>query len=164
MIAILHNIRSNHNTGSMFRTADAAGVEKIYLIGTTPTPIDRFGRKNKALSKVSLNAEDYLEWEYFKSITKLLQKLKKEKYTILALEQDKLSKPIFSLKLAKNSKIALIVGNEVKGLPKSILERSDKVLDIPMHGKKESLNVSVAFGIAVYEIASLFWREGIPDR
>jgi len=152
MIAILHNIRSNHNVGSILRTADGVGIEKVYLCGITPSPIDRFGRQNKAIAKVSLNAEDYIEWEYAKSTTKLLDKLKNDGYTIIAIEQHKLSKPLFSLKLAKNSKIALIVGNEVKGLSKAILERSDKIIEIPMHGKKESLNVSVAFGIAAYQL------------
>ncbi|MBU2575811.1 TrmH family RNA methyltransferase [Patescibacteria group bacterium] len=152
MIVILHNIRSNHNVGSIFRTADGAGIEKIYLTGITPSLIDRFGRQNRALSKVSLNAEDYIKWEYTKSAAKLLDKLKAQGYMILALEQNKLSKPLFKLKLAKNSKIALIVGNEIKGLPKTILERSDKILEIPMCGKKESLNVSVAFGIAAYQL------------
>ena len=136
----------------MLRTADGAGIKKVYLTGITPCPIDRFGRKNKALSKVSLNAENYLDWEYAKSATKVLDALKKDGYDIIAIEQDNQSKPLFGLTLAKNKKIAIIVGNEVKGLTKAILKRSNKVLEIPMHGKKESLNVSVAFGIAVYHL------------
>ena len=136
----------------MLRTADGAGIKKVYLTGITPTPVDRFGRKNKALSKVSLNAENYLDWEYIKSATKLLGELKEQGYNIIAIEQASTSKPLFSLKLAKKSKIAIIVGNEVKGLSKAILKRCNTILEIPMHGKKESLNVSVAFGIAVYHL------------
>ena len=150
MIAILHNIRSNHNVGSIFRTADGAGIKKIYLTGITPCPIDRFGRKNKAIAKVSLRAEDYLQWEYKKSATNLLDKLKKEGYKIIAIQQDKMSKPLFSAKIAKPGKIAMIVGNEVKGLPTAGLRRADKIMEIPMRGKKESLNVAVSFGVAAY--------------
>ena len=152
MIAIINNIRSNYNTGSILRTADGAGIKKVYLTGITPCPIDRFGRKNKALSKVSLGAEDYLQWEHKKSATRTLDKLKKQGYNIIAIEQDKSSKPLFDAKLAKNSKIAIILGNEVKGLSNAILKRADTILEIPMRGKKESLNVSVAFGVAVYQL------------
>jgi tRNA G18 (ribose-2'-O)-methylase SpoU len=154
MIAILHNIRSNHNVGSIFRTADAAGIEKIYLCGITPAPVDRFGRDNKALTKVALGGNEYVDWEYTKSTTKLLDTLKKDKYTILAIEQSKNSKSLYDIKLTKpqRQKTAIIMGNEVKGLPSSILNRANKIIEIPMHGKKESLNVSVAFGIAVFEL------------
>ncbi|MDP6571544.1 MAG: TrmH family RNA methyltransferase [Patescibacteria group bacterium] len=154
MIAILHNIRSNHNVGSIFRTADAAGIEKIYLCGITPTPIDRFNRENTALTKVALRGHKYVDWEHTKSITKLLHTLKKDKYTIFAIEQSKKSKSIYNIKLTKTKakKTALIVGNEVKGLSASILKRSDEIIEIPMHGKKESLNVSVAFGIVIFQL------------
>ncbi|PIP66984.1 MAG: RNA methyltransferase [Parcubacteria group bacterium CG_4_9_14_0_2_um_filter_41_8] len=154
MIAILHNIRSNHNVGSIFRTADALGIEKLYLCGITPSPVDRFGRKNSALHKVSLGAEEYIPWEHATSITELLDKLKHEGYAILALEQHKDSTALESVKLKKSKKYALVVGNEVEGLPQDILKRADEIVEIPMLGKKESLNVSVAFGVAVYQLIS----------
>ncbi len=155
MVVILYNIRSNHNVGSMFRTSDALGVEKIYLCGITPKPTDRFGRKNLALGKVALGAENYVQWEYFKSTTKLLDELKKKKYTILAIEQNKKSKLLHKIKIpkSKKTKTALVFGNEVKGLPKIILKQTDKIIEIPMKGKKESLNVSVAFGIAIFKLS-----------
>lgn len=155
MIVILHNIRSLHNVGSIFRTADAAGVEKIYLCGITPAPIDAFGRPRQPLVKVSLGAEKYVEWEKVKSTTRLIDKLKKDGYKIFAIEQDKKSIPYYRAKRqspSANRKIALVLGNEIKGLPPSILKRADKILEIPMRGQKESLNVAVAFGIVVFSL------------
>ena len=151
MIAILYNIRSIHNTGSIFRTADAAGVEKMYLCGVTPTPLDRLGKKRNDFIKVSLGAEDSVSWEKVPDIYKLIRRLKKDGVTIIALEQNEKSIP-YSKKLDVERNIALIVGNEVEGLPEEILREADHIIEIPMSGKKESLNVSVAFGIAAYEI------------
>ncbi|MCL5017132.1 MAG: RNA methyltransferase [Patescibacteria group bacterium] len=160
MIIILDNIRSLFNVGSIFRTADAAGIEKIYLCGITPTPTDRFGRIRPQLAKVSLGAENTVEWEYVKSVSGLMNKLKKQKIKIFAVEQDKGSIPYYKLKVESlkskaesgNLKIALVFGNEVNGISKSILKRSDKILEIPMAGKKESLNVSVAAGIVIFNL------------
>ncbi|MGC9610615.1 MAG: TrmH family RNA methyltransferase [Minisyncoccia bacterium] len=154
IIAVLHNVRSLHNVGSMFRTADAAGVSKIYLCGITPAPTDRFGKVIPQLAKVALGAEKTVPWESVKSpqaVLKLIKILKKEGYKILAIEQSEKSIPYYQLK-AKSSqlKAVLIMGNEVKGLPKSILKNADKILEIPMQGDKESLNVSVAFGIVIF--------------
>jgi tRNA G18 (ribose-2'-O)-methylase SpoU len=191
MIVILHNIRSMHNVGSIFRTADAAGVEKIYLCGVTPTPIDKFGRQRRQIAKVSLGAEDYIQWEQVKSTTRLLDKLKKDGHLILAVEQSQKSIPYYEGSLTPSchhefisapschpefisgshcgkmpkqvrrdgntfvsSKIALVLGNEIRGLPPSVLNRADKILEIPMRGKKESLNVAVAFGIVVFHLAN----------
>ncbi|MCL5004848.1 MAG: RNA methyltransferase [Patescibacteria group bacterium] len=154
MIVILHNIRSLYNVGSIFRTADAAGIEKIYLCGITPKPVNEFGRLRSQLTKVSLGAEKYIEWEYCKSTTRLIDKLRRNGYKIFSIEQSKKSIPYYSLK-AKSYKlkaVALVLGNEIKGLPQSILKRSDKILEIPMKGKKESLNVSVAFGIVAFHL------------
>lgn len=151
MIVILYNVRSLHNVGSVFRTADAAGVKKVYLCGITPAPIDVFGRPRQQLTKVSLGAERYVEWERVKATSNVIKKLKKSGYKIFAIEQNKKSIPYHKLK-TKNlkPKIALILGNEIKGLPFSILKQADKILEIPMSGKKESLNVAVAFGIVIY--------------
>jgi 23S rRNA (guanosine2251-2'-O)-methyltransferase len=141
---ILHNIRSAYNVGSIFRTADAAGVKKVYLCGYTPTP------DNQKVVKTSLGAEKYISWEYYKQTWQLLKKLKAEKVQIIALEQTKKSvdyrqfKPRFPL--------ALVVGNEVRGLSKKFLTYADKIIAIPMYGRKESLNVAVAAGIALYKL------------
>ncbi len=158
IVVILHNIRSLHNVGSVFRTSDAAGVSKIYLCGITPAPVDRFGRPILQLAKVALGAEKSVPWEAVRSpraILNLLEKLKGDKYKILAVEQSQKSIPYHKLKVKSASrrakfKVAIIMGNEVKGLPKAILDKADKTLEIPMRGRKESLNVSVAFGIAVF--------------
>ncbi len=155
IIAILHNIRSLHNVGSMFRTADGAGVAKIYLIGYTPAPTDIFGKPRPEISKTALGAEKSVPWESKRDIGKLIADLKKQGFLILTLEQAKNSIPYNKLKLKAGAKVALIAGNEVRGVAPSILKKCDKILEIPMRGKKESLNVSVAFGIAVFQIRSI---------
>ena len=148
MMIALHNIRSCHNVGSIFRTADAGGVSKIYICGETPAPIDRFGRQRADIAKVALGAEKSVGWEYVRDIQDLIKTLKKEKYNILTLEQDSESVDYRKAKLmAKN---LLIVGNEVKGIEKEILEKCDQILEIPMKGEKESLNVAVATGIVLF--------------
>lgn len=152
MIAILHNIRSLHNVGSIFRTADAAGLEKLYLCGITPEPADRFGKIRPQVSKVALGAEKTVPWEKARSIAAVIKKLKKEGHKIFAVEQSKSSVPYCKLSgvLTRQNKAVLVVGNEVRGLPTAILKLADKILEIPMRGKKESLNVSVAFGIVAF--------------
>lgn len=158
MIAILHNIRSLHNVGSIFRTADAAGVEKLYLCGITPTPLNRFDEPEQKLTKVSLGAEQTVPWEKASSTVRLITKLKKEGFHIIALEQDKKSVSLFSHPSSLNpiplNKLALIVGNEVDGISPVILKKCDTIIDIPMRGIKESLNVSVAFGVAVFYLTN----------
>jgi len=150
---ILHNIRSVHNVGSIFRTADAAGVEKIFLSGYTPAPLDRFKQPRKDFAKVSLGAEKTIVWEQIKNLPPLIKRLKHEDFMIVAVEQDKDSTSIFDWK-QKNpqQKIVLVLGNEVRGLSKPTLNLCDKIVEIPMRGKKESLNVSVAAGIAMFTL------------
>ena len=152
MILILHNIRSLHNIGSIFRTADAVGVEKIYLTGYTSPPVDRFGMFRREISKVALGAERIVPWEKQLQITSVIKKLRAKKCSIVAIEQSSDSKSIFNIKWtsAKLDKTVFIFGNEVLGLNKNILKQTDMVLDLPMQGKKESLNVSVAVGVALY--------------
>lgn len=165
---ILHNIRSLHNVGSIFRTGDAAGVKKIYLTGYTPAPIDRFGKIRPQIAKTALGAEKFVEWEHYKNISTLIEKLKKEKFNLIAVEQS--PKSTNYKKLKPRFPIALIFGNEVRGLSKKILKKCDKVIEIPMQGKmvrqvhhpknihpdqrrrKESLNVSVAAGIVLFSL------------
>ena len=146
---VLHNIRSAHNVGSIFRTADAVGVAKIYLCGYTPTP------PNEKISKVALGAEKTVPWEQYKQTWRLLSSFAKtsedeEKVQIVALEQDK--RAIDYRKFKPEFTMVLVLGNEVEGLSKEILKYADKIIAIPMYGQKESLNVSVAAGIALYEI------------
>ncbi|MGC9603122.1 MAG: TrmH family RNA methyltransferase [Minisyncoccia bacterium] len=150
IVVLLNDIRSLHNVGSILRTADAAGVSRIYLCGITPAPVDRFGKIRPQLAKVSLGAEKTVPWESVRASEeiKLIKELKRGGYKILSVEQSKKSVPYFKFK--STGKIALIMGNEVKGLPKNILKISDEILEIPMRGRKESLNVSVAFGIAIF--------------
>ena len=153
MVAILHNVRSLHNVGSIFRTADAAGIEKLYLCGITPEPLDRFGVIRQQVGKVSLGAEKTVPWEKAASTSRLIDKLKKDGYKIFALEQSDRSIPYNKVRaFTRQSKVALVVGHEVKGLPASILKKADRILEIPMAGEKESLNVGVAFGIAVFKL------------
>lgn len=152
IVAVLHDIRSLHNVGSIFRTADAAGVAKLYLCGITGSPLDRFGNVRPDVAKVALGAEKTVAWEKAVGTVAVLKRLKAEGYKILALEQSGNSIPYYKLQTAYN-KVALVLGNEVKGLPPSILKLADKVLEIPMKGQKESLNVSVAFGVAVFSLS-----------
>jgi len=143
---VLDNIRSRENVGSIFRTADGAGVSKILLCGITSAP--PHGR----ISKTALGAEMYVPWEYRRNTRQLLTELKTKGIKIIALEQTAKSKNIFTFKLPNSKALALIVGNEVNGISPKILKYCDKVLYIPMSGRKESLNVSVAAGVALYQL------------
>lgn len=143
-IVIAHNIRSLHNIGSLFRTADAAGVSKIYCTGYSGTPDDPKAKK------VSLGAEHFVPWERVSRLGTLIRKLKKSGYRIVVLEQDKKSIPFDSFK--PRFPLALILGNEVRGSSRSMIKNADTIIEIPMRGKKESLNVSVAFGITAFHI------------
>jgi len=152
-ILILHDIRSAQNVGAIFRTADAVGISKIILSGYTPTPIDRFGRKRSDISKSALGAEETVPWEFSENIVETLKNLKKENFKIITLEQAENS---IDYKIIKTSeKNVFIVGNEVEGVTKEILEFSDVIAEIPMKGRKESLNVSVATGVALFRIFNI---------
>lgn len=149
-ILIIHNIRSVANVGAMFRTADAAGINKIYLIGYTPTPLDRFGKIRKDMAKSALGAEEFIKWESKKNLPALLCKLKQEKYLIIGIEQTKNS--VDYKKVKPQNKNAFIIGAEISGIPQNILQKCDIIAEIPMRGKKESLNVSVACGIVLFRV------------
>jgi tRNA G18 (ribose-2'-O)-methylase SpoU len=155
MFLILHNIRSCYNVGSIFRTADAAGVEKIYLCGISPTP-----DKEIKISKTALGAELTVPWEKYKQTWRLLEKLHKDGIKIIALEQNPKSKNIFEYTPPADRSIAIIVGHERNGLSKKILKYVDDIIEIPMFGKKESLNVAVAVGIALYQIKGIKYKHG----
>lgn len=141
---VCDNIRSLENVGSIFRTADALGVTKIFLCGITGKP------PNHKISKTALGAEKTVPFEYVKQTGRLIDKLKSSKINIVALEQSKQAIAYISFK--PKFPLALIMGNEVEGVSKKILKKADKVIYLPMIGKKESLNVSVAFGVAGYHI------------
>jgi len=152
---LLPDIRSAYNVGSIFRSADCFGIEKVYLSGTTPTPVDRFGRTNsgaqKEISKTALGAEMDIPWEYVADLTPFLKKMKKENFTIISIEQDKKSIELDNfLKIKRPENILVIFGNEVEGVDKNLLKKSDYIVEIPMHGKKESLNVSVCAGLIMH--------------
>ncbi len=147
---ILHNIRSLYNVGSIFRTADARGVKKIYLTGYTPTPTDRFGKIRKEIHKTSLGAEHTVAWEHQRNIAALIKKLQKEKIFLVAIEQSR--KAINYKKLKNGPSVAFIFGNEVRGISPQILKKCGQIAEIPMYGKKESLNVSVAAGIILFSV------------
>ena len=152
MLVLLDNIRSLHNVGSIFRTADAVGVEKLYLCGITPSPLDRLGVVRGDVAKVSLGAEKTVPYEVATSTIRTITKLKKQGYKIVALEQSPSSIPYYSLLPTTYplNKLVLILGAEVEGVSPAVLKKCDAIIDIPMQGSKESLNVSVAFGIAAY--------------
>ena len=154
---ILDNIRSAHNVGSIFRSSDGAGVEKIYLVGPTPTPIDRFGRAQPEIVKTSLGASESIPWEHVgetdsesvqESIA-LITQLKQEGFNIVAVEQS--SKSISSYDFKIPEKVVYIVGAEVEGVHQEIIDVADVVVEIPMAGVKESLNVSVTAGIILFQ-------------
>lgn len=151
-VLILHDIRSEQNVGSLFRTADAAGISQMYLTGYTPTPVDRFGRPAKGIAKAALGAEA-LPYESRKMLPPLLKKLKTEGFQIIAIEQSKNSLDYKKIRIGK--KAAFILGNEVTGLSSAILKLCDAVTEIPMKGKKESLNVAVAGGVALFRILGI---------
>ncbi len=155
-VAILHDIRSVHNVGSIFRTADGAGFKKIYLCGVTPSPLDRFKKVRPDFAKVALGAERSVAWEHTEDVIAVIEQLKRDGWKILALEQSKKSTPYYRasdiLRGGRNKSVALIVGNEIGGVPAAVLKLADAILEIPMLGEKESLNVSVAFGIAAYRL------------
>lgn len=146
---VLDNIRSLHNVGSMFRTADAFGVAKIYVCGYTGKPIDRLGNPVKEIAKTALGAERTVPWEHVKHTWRVVEMFKKRGVRVIALENN-VRGTISLEKYKPKFPLALIVGNEVRGISPALLKRADAIVSIPMHGKKESLNVSVACGVALW--------------
>lgn len=147
---LLDNIRSVHNVGSIFRTAETLGISKIYCLNTTPSPLDRFGRKRKDFAKVSLGSEDLVPWEAIDNSVSITRRLKRNRFRIIALEQSKESIDYKKVKIT--GKALIVLGNEVNGVSRSLLKSVDVIAEIPLKGKKESLNVSVAAGIFLYRL------------
>ncbi len=148
IVLVLDNVRSAHNVGAIFRTADAALVEKIFLTGVTPRP------PSAHIDKTALGAADVVPWQYSESVTDVVCELKKSGYTLVSLEQTDESIPYSSEKAFLKSEfpIALIVGSEVSGVSQNVIDVSDYSVDIPMYGRASSLNVATATGIVVYDI------------
>ncbi len=157
IIVIAHNIRSTHNIGSIFRTCEGFGVSKIIISGYSPYPKLKndprlphlIEKLTKQIHKTALDAENMIDFEYQNEAN--FDSLKKNGYTIVGLEQDSRSIPINKYKA--NKKIALLLGEEINGLTQQLRDKCDILLEIPMSGKKESFNVSVATGIALYSLA-----------
>lgn len=155
---LLENIRSAENVGSIFRTADAAGVSHIYLGGYTPAPLDRFGRPVTKIATRALGAEKNIPWTSVARIGSLISKLKKDGWQVIAIEQSPKAVDYKKVKLGRKSgpaKILFVLGNEVEGISKKLLNASDLVAEIPMRGDKESLNVSVATGVALFRMLNI---------
>lgn len=147
IVLLAFNIRSLWNVGSLFRTCDAFGVEKLILAGYTAAP------PRREISKTALGAEETVPWEQHQDPKKAIAKFKKQGFTIVALEQARGAVDLNAF--ASPSKVCLIVGHEVLGVPKELLKLCDAIVHIPMHGKKESLNVAVAAGIALHHVCSV---------
>jgi tRNA G18 (ribose-2'-O)-methylase SpoU len=148
IIIILDNIRSLNNIGSVFRTADAFLIEKIYLCGITATP------PHKDITKTALGATDSVSWEYFKSTLEVVSNLKKEGVTIVAIEQAEHSVSLLDFALQENNKYAFVFGNEVKGVAQDVVDASNVVVEIPQYGTKHSLNISVSTGVVIWDTFS----------
>lgn len=145
---ILENIRSAHNVGAIFRTADGAGVDKILLVGYTPTPIDRFGRPQSEIAKTSLGACDVIPWEHCENSRGVIKQLQGEGFTVAAVELTDSSVSLKEFSVPGN--VAYLMGNEVVGVEEETMEACDVVVSLPMLGVKESLNVATTAGIVMY--------------
>lgn len=147
-ILIIHDIRSVHNVGALFRTADSVGIHRIIISGYSPTPLDRFGRVRSDMAKSALGAERSVPWEYSENIIETLNQLKNDGYVVVGLEQDPRS--VDYKTITKSDKMVFIIGTETTGMDIILRDTCDILAEIPMHGSKESLNVSVATGILLY--------------
>lgn len=158
IILALDSIRSTHNVGSLFRTSDACGVDEIILGGITPGPIDRFGRPRPDVAKVALGAELTIPWKACENLMDYLNDARSNGVRIIALEQSDRSVSLFDEIEKKDIDTILVVGNEVDGVSPEILALADTVWEIPQLGAKESLNVSVAGGVALYHLTKISGR------
>ncbi len=153
LYGLVENVRSLFNVGAIFRTADGAGVSKLFLTGITGRP------PHREIRKVALGAEESVPWEYAQESVKLAAKLKQEGIRIVALEATETSVPYFQLDY--HFPLCLVVGHEYKGISKPLLNIADHIVHIPMYGTKISLNVAVAFGIVAYHVVHAKRPEGV---
>ncbi len=145
LIVVLDNVRSLNNVGSVFRTSDAFLVTGIYLCGITATP------PHPEIHKTALGAEDSVEWHYFEDANEAVDKLNKEGYTVYAIEQVENSIMLNDLQLDKSGKYAVVLGNEVKGVQQTVVDKCKQSIEIPQYGTKHSLNVSVTAGLIIWD-------------
>ena len=150
LILVLDDIRSLHNIGSVFRTADAFLIEKIFLCGITATP------PNKEIHKTALGATETVAWEHHEDVLEVITKLKKDNVTTLAIEQVESAVFLQNFKVEKNKKYALVFGNEVYGVSQDAVALCDGCIEIPQLGTKHSLNISVSAGIVVWDLFKQF--------
>ena len=148
LVVVLDNIRSAMNVGSVFRTADAMAIKKVCLCGITATP------PNREITKTAIGATDAVDWEYYKTSEAAITDLKKEGYLVYAVEQTTASVELMKFEL-KTDKLAIVLGNEVKGVDDAILHLMDGAIEIEQYGTKHSLNVSVCAGIVMHHLANL---------
>lgn len=146
IVVVLDNVRSMHNVGSVFRTADAFLVESIYLCGFTPQP------PHREIHKTALGSTETVNWQYFSSVQEALDSLILDRFKIVSVEQVKQSKPLQDFNWDGMEKIAIVFGNEVEGVQQGVLNRSHTCLEIPQLGSKHSLNISVAAGMVLWEL------------
>ncbi len=146
---LLDSIRSGYNVGSVFRTSDAAMIEKLMLGGYTPAP------PNKEILKTSLGSTESVDWEYIENPIDKIKELKEKGFTICALEISENSTPYYNIKI-DNFPICLIVGNEITGVKQELLDLCDISLEIPQYGIKHSLNAAVAYGISIFELRKIY--------
>lgn len=148
LAALVDNVRSAFNVGSIFRCADGAGVAHLYLCGVTPTP------EHRKVTKTALGAEQSVAWSYHNNAVDLATQLKVEGWQLWALEEEPVAESLFTVQpTGANNRAVLVVGNEVTGIDPGVLALCDRTLTIPMLGAKRSLNVAIAFGVAVYSLA-----------
>ena len=145
LIVILDNVRSLNNVGSVFRTSDAFLVKAVYLCGITATP------PHPEIHKTALGAEDSVEWHYFEDTNAAVDKLREEGYIVYAIEQVENSIILSDLQLNKDCKYAVVLGNEVKAVQQSVVDKCDQSVEIPQFGTKHSLNVSVTAGLVIWD-------------
>jgi len=146
LIVVLDNIRSLNNVGSVFRTSDAFLIEKIYLCGITATP------PNKEIHKTALGSTESVEWEYREDTLLLIQELKKQDVFVASIEQAEGSTMLDDFSPEKGKKVAIVMGNEVKGVQQEVVSASDVCIEIPQLGTKHSLNISVSCGVVLWDL------------
>ena len=155
LVAVLDNVRSQHNVGAVFRTADAMRLEQVVLCGICCCP------PNQEIHKTALGAEESVEWQYYKETTDAIRELKEKGYQVYAVEQahNSITLEHFAQQMSLSQKIAVIFGHEVFGVQQEVIDLCDGCIEIPQYGTKHSLNVSVTAGIVLYRLSETFRRE-----
>lgn len=150
VVVVLDNVRSQNNIGSVFRTADAFRLEKVILCGITSKP------PHREIHKTALGATESVHWEYWEDTLMAIAGLKEDGYQILSVEQAEGAVSLEELELSKEQKYALVLGHEIRGVDQEVVDKSDQCIEIPQHGTKHSLNISVAAGIVIWDVFKQF--------